>query len=73
MTTSVGLAKGDAAALIRRGIGACFVAAPWHCLDDPNLRKTRMPRLGTVLAILFGLAGTDALWLFGAWLSRAFA
>jgi hypothetical protein len=28
-----------------------------------------MPRLRTVLAVLFGLAGMVALWLFGAWLA----
>ena len=42
---------------------------PWHRLDDPDLRKTRMPRLRTAWAILFGLAGMAVLWLFGAWLA----
>jgi hypothetical protein len=42
---------------------------PWHRLDDPDLRKTHMQRLRAVLAILFGLAGMVALWLFGVWLA----
>jgi hypothetical protein len=42
---------------------------PWRRVDDTDLRKTSMRRLRTVLAILFGLAGMVALWLFGAWLA----